>query len=207
MENCKHGYPLDGDGSPGDRCHECIYEEGFRDGQQKNRIDTQVREFHRVMGVQDLAGLGVPDEPTVRLRLRLVLEEAFELVEATLARAVDFARLRDLEERVSHLVDHASFSVSIVGVADALADIDYVVAGTRLAFGIDGDAVADEVHRANMAKAPGGIVKRNDFGKVVKPDGWTPPDVAGVLQKQRERETAEREERDQEDGIIPPWEA
>ena len=31
-ERCKHDYPIDGDGSPGDRCHECIYDEGFAAG-------------------------------------------------------------------------------------------------------------------------------------------------------------------------------
>lgn len=27
-DECRHGYPIDGDGSPGDRCHQCIYDEG-----------------------------------------------------------------------------------------------------------------------------------------------------------------------------------
>ncbi len=36
----------------------------------------------------------------------------------------------------------------------------------------------DEVHRSNMAKVGGPI--RGD-GKRLKPEGWTPPDVAGVL--------------------------
>ena len=56
----------------------------------------------------------------------------------------------------------------------ALAGLDYVVEGARLEFGINGLPIADEVHRANMAKAGG--PKRAD-GKHMKPEGWTPHEV------------------------------
>lgn len=47
-------------------------------------------------------------------------------------------------------------------------------------------ALWDEVQRSNEAKAieqPDGsfkVVRRAD-GKILKPPGWTPPDIAGVL--------------------------
>jgi predicted HAD superfamily Cof-like phosphohydrolase len=62
-----------------------------------------------------------------------------------------------------------------------MADLDYVVEGTRLEFGIDGEPIAAEVHRANMAKTEGPVAPD---GKRLKPPGWTPPDIAGVLRKQ-----------------------
>ena len=37
--------------------------------------------------------------------------------------------------------------------------------------------VWNEVQRANMAKVGLGGVKKREDGKVLKPDGWTPPDV------------------------------
>lgn len=40
------------------------------------------------------------------------------------------------------------------------------------------DAVWDEIHRSNMAKVDGPV---RDDGKILKPEGWVPPDVAGVL--------------------------
>lgn len=44
--------------------------------------------------------------------------------------------------------------------------------------------VMDRICEANLAKRwPDGEVKRNEFGKVVKPDGWKPPtydDIVGV---------------------------
>lgn len=44
------------------------------------------------------------------------------------------------------------------------------------------DEVIEEVHRSNMAKlwSDGKPHYRAD-GKVAKPEGWTPPDIAGVL--------------------------
>jgi predicted HAD superfamily Cof-like phosphohydrolase len=66
-------------------------------------------------------------------------------------------------------------------VADALADLDYVIEGTRLEFGIDGGPIADAVHAANMRKV-GGPTRAD--GKILKPDEWEPPDIAGELKKQ-----------------------
>jgi hypothetical protein len=61
---------------------------------------------------------------------------------------------------------------------DALCDIIYVTMGAACAMGIDLDPFFDEVHRSNMAKVGGPV---RDDGKRLKPAGWTPPDIAGVL--------------------------
>lgn len=64
-----------------------------------------------------------------------------------------------------------------VEIADALADIVYVVYGTALSYGIDLDAVLAEVHASNMTKdAP-----PEPGGKAVKGPGYRPPDIAGTL--------------------------
>ena len=79
--------------------------------------------------------------------------------------------------------------VDMVEFADALTDLDYVIEGTRLTFGIDGRCMLAEVQRANMAKtnealASADASKRAGVVKAQKPPGWTPPDVAGVLKEQ-----------------------
>jgi predicted HAD superfamily Cof-like phosphohydrolase len=43
------------------------------------------------------------------------------------------------------------------------------------------DEVFKEVHRSNMAKLVDGKVIRREDGKILKPAGWTPPDIKGVL--------------------------
>lgn len=93
------------------------------------------------------------------------------------------ARLRiDLiQEEVSEFVA-ASQQGDLIGIADALADIVYVVYGTALTYGIDLDTVLAEVHRSNMSKlgSDGQPVLRED-GKVLKSDRYFPPDIASAL--------------------------
>jgi predicted HAD superfamily Cof-like phosphohydrolase len=71
----------------------------------------------------------------------------------------------------------------LVGIADALADLIYVLVGMALEYGIPLDKVWDAVQQTNIAKidpATGKVRKRED-GKILKPDGWQPPDIAGIL--------------------------
>jgi predicted HAD superfamily Cof-like phosphohydrolase len=95
----------------------------------------------------------------------------------------DQALLRQalIEEEVGELAD-AVRAGDVVGVADALADIVYVAYGTAHVYGIDLDAVLDEVHASNMTKlgADGRPVRRAD-GKVLKGPHYRPPDIAAVL--------------------------
>ena len=127
-----------------------------------SRAGGQVGDFHRAYG------LPVRDFPTaavgadqVELRQALIEEEIAELAAA--ARAAD-----------------------LVGVADALADIVYVAYGTAHVYGIDLDAVLDEVHASNMTKlgADGRPIRRSD-GKVLKGPSYRPPDISAVLSRPR----------------------
>ncbi len=123
-----------------------------------SRARRQVGDFHRAYGLPvreaPTAAVG-PDQVT--LRQALIEEEVRELAEA--AQAGD-----------------------LVGVADALADIVYVAYGTAHVYGIDLDAVLDEVHSSNMTKlgADGRPIRRAD-GKVLKGPDYRPPDIAAVL--------------------------
>jgi dCMP deaminase len=86
----------------------------------------------------------------------------------------------------------------IVKFADGLADLLYVAYGTAHLAGIDIDAIFAEVHRANMRKeravaADDERSTRKHVLDVVKPVGWTPPDIAGVLAKMIEMQYADPE--------------
>jgi dCMP deaminase len=72
------------------------------------------------------------------------------------------------------------------GAADALVDLVYVALGTAAMMGIPFDECWREVQAANMRKvrangAEDERSKRKHLLDVVKPEGWKPPDVAGVL--------------------------
>ena len=67
---------------------------------------------------------------------------------------------------------------------DALIDILVVTVGAIHSLGADGEGAWNEVMRTNFAKidpATGRVNKRED-GKVLKPEGWTPPELEQYIQ-------------------------
>lgn len=151
--------------------------EEIAEGRRITRLSRQVHAFHELLGQAELSSPGIPPDDQVRLRVVLVLEEAFEFALACCPSIV-FCELRDQAAREAKV---ACVNVDLVEVADAMADVDYVVEGSRLVFGINGLPVADEVHRTNMLKMGG---EKSPEGKFLKPKGWHPPDIFGVLREQ-----------------------
>lgn len=89
-----------------------------------------------------------------------------------------------INQEVCELFD-AMASHNIVEIADALADIIYVVKGTANTYGIDLGRVFNIVQKSNMMKVgPDGHVTKNPLGKVQKPEGWKPPDIRAELKRQ-----------------------
>lgn len=121
---------------------------------------AMVRAWHEKYGqpVRTVPDSLAPDEDEVTLRQRLHDEELFELHEA-----MDAADL--------------------IGVADGLADLLYVLYGTALHYGIPLDAVFAEVHRSNMTKVYDPSRAKYAGKVIVKGDDYSPPDIEGVLSR------------------------
>lgn len=120
-------------------------------------IQTMIREMCSAFGQDVHNELHKPDNVVRGLRLRLLSEEFREYIEA---------------EKSTNPVD----------IADALGDMLVVIYGTAAAYGIDLDKIVGEIHRSNMTKVqPDGTVIRDEFGKVCKPDGYRPPQLAPIL--------------------------
>ena len=68
---------------------------------------------------------------------------------------------------------------------DALLDIMVVTAGAIHSMGADGEGGWKEVMSTNFAKIDKqtGKVRKRDDGKVLKPLGWTPPDLKPFVKK------------------------
>lgn len=91
---------------------------------------SQVAKFHQTFRHPIVEKPGIPDQKRCDLRVSLIAEELDELREA----------IKDKD---------------LVEVADALCDIQYVLSGAILEFGL-GDkfkSLFDEVQRSNMSKA------------------------------------------------------
>lgn len=115
-----------------------------------------VKDFHVAFGQRVGETPELPDEAERLLRMKLLIEE--------------------FEEYLAAEGDN-----DMVEIADALADLIYIACGTAVSYGIPLDELYNEVHRSNMAKLVDGKVLKNNLGKVVKPEGWTPPDIEGIL--------------------------
>lgn len=76
---------------------------------------------------------------------------------------------------------------NLADAADALVDLVYVAMGTAHMMHLPWHELWAEVQRANMAKAraaqDGSDSKRGSAFDVVKPEGWRPPDIEGVLKR------------------------
>ena len=72
-----------------------------------------------------------------------------------------------------------------VEILDALEDIMVVTAGAMHSMGADGEGGWKEVMRTNFAKIDKetGKVRKREDGKVLKPLGWTPPDLKEFVKK------------------------
>lgn len=145
---------------------------------RSHSIRAHVAQFHHAMDLPVCGDPQVPPDDRVRLRLRVITEEVFELLRAALSNTQQIDLIYGM---IRAFIDHAPLQVNLVEFVDALCDLDYFVEGTRLEFGVDGTPVLAEIHASNLSKT--GSVRRAD-GKVLKGPNYRPPDVLGCLIRQ-----------------------
>lgn len=97
---------------------------------------------------------------------------------------LDF-RQKFLQEELDEFVEASTISDD-AKMFDALLDLVYVAMGTAHLLNYPWQAGWDEVQQANMAKVraarDGSDSKRGSSWDIVKPDGWTAPDLENLLQ-------------------------
>lgn len=102
-------------------------------------------------------GQTVDDINQARLYMKLVIEEYTELCNAFEA-------------------------LDLVEIADACADLKWVIEGLEHSLRIPQQAVWNEVNRSNRSKFVNGqLIKDPMTGKVLKPDTYSPPDLKTIL--------------------------
>ncbi len=125
----------------------------------------QVQEFHETYGLPVRSDIDLSCEQTKQLRINLLQEELDELKEAL---AND-----DPQETL-----------------DALIDLQYVLDGAFLSFGLQAvkELAFDEVHRSNMSKlgADGKPIRREGDGKVMKGPNYFAPDLSKFIKKNKD---------------------
>lgn len=147
---------------------------------------NMVRIFHSVFGHPVAERLTPGDKKLRELRVKLIAEELTELCDA-LGVYLEISRVKsddDTAFRHSVRVEAVGENdqVDLVEAADALGDLDYVVQGSNLVFGIPAEQVMAEIQRSNLSKLgeDGQPIYRED-GKILKGPNYTPPNIRQVL--------------------------
>jgi predicted HAD superfamily Cof-like phosphohydrolase len=124
---------------------------------QVNSQQRMVKEFHHMFGEFVRSSPGPVDEATRDLRIRLIREEMGEF-------------------------EKAANDENLIKIADALADLLYVIYGTGVSYGIDLEPIFREVHESNMTKGDPNVL-RSTNGKILKAKNWRPPDLQPILEE------------------------
>lgn len=147
---------------------------------------VQVLEFHQFFGHPISTDPVIPSFEFRKLRINLILEELGEFIAASGFMCTTVYQIFDALER--YLKNIYEWQIAdapkpdIVEAADALGDIDYVVAGANIVWGLPAEAIAREIHRSNMSKlgANGKPVFRED-GKILKGPNYFKPRIRAIL--------------------------
>ena len=89
-----------------------------------------------------------------------------------------------MEEEFKEFID-AHWNSDDIEMLDGCMDLIWVTLGFCHMKGYDVQKAWDEVLRSNMAKVDpttGKVIRRED-GKILKPEGWTPPHLWEVLHR------------------------
>lgn len=125
----------------------------------------QVEEFHETYGLPVESEQTTGSDQTKELRINLLQEELDELKEAL-----------DNDDLVETL--------------DALIDLQYVLDGAFLSFGMQNvkEAAFNEVHRSNMSKLgrDGKPIRREGDGKVMKGPNYFKPNMMQFIKSKKE---------------------
>ena len=116
------------------------------------KVFTDVNVFLTAVG-QRTPATQVPEDGQAKLYKKLIVEEFSEFVTADIE--------NDDVERI-----------------DACFDMIWVIVGYMKSRGWDCNGIWDEGAQSNLSKIDPntGLVRRREDGKILKPEGWQPPD-------------------------------
>jgi predicted HAD superfamily Cof-like phosphohydrolase len=155
-----------------------------KSGIEMNQFFADVQKFMTIAGQLDSDGFNARQ---TALYIGLQLEEMAEKLEACgfdpASPAVNFLYSTSSSFKKG-LFDYMVMHADREAMLDADIDLAWVTIGSALSQGADVVAAAEEVSRANLAKFPNGVAVRDENGKVIKPEGWTGPNLSAFIQSE-----------------------
>jgi len=151
-------------------------------------MQDQINEF-----TSQSTGLVLPDRPRpmtkeeVKFIIRMLTDEIYELG-VTVMEGSEVVKwvTESVSQNLSRNVEIPTDLVETAAdQADALSDVVYYSYNAAGKTGINLDLVLSVVHQANMNKRDPvtGMFYRNKSGKVIKPAGWSAPDIRGLFRQ------------------------
>jgi predicted HAD superfamily Cof-like phosphohydrolase len=136
--------------------------------------------FHRKFCIPVAEAPAFPPNDILRMRLNFLLEELVET-----GRAAGFTLMEGFAGGPPKFFQ-TEVPSDLPGFFDGLIDLVYVAMGTADMAGLPWQAGWDAVQAANMKKqraVSASVSKRGHQVDVVKPEGWTPPDIEEVVSR------------------------
>jgi predicted HAD superfamily Cof-like phosphohydrolase len=123
--------------------------------------ENLIKEFHRAM--DQPISVVMNDLKLFEMRWNLIKEEFQELDSEFASSWVDIIRGRSPE--------------NMKEIFKELADLQYVISGFAITYGIDLDGLVKEIHTSNMSKLEDGKPVKREDGKVLKGKNYKPPQL------------------------------
>ena len=136
------------------------------DDMDKDTLLKDIDSFHKKYKFEKNEKVGIPDDnELVNFRTSFLMEELAEYTQAITKK------------------DSAA-------ALDALVDIVYIALGTAWLFNLPFERAWEQVQKANMSKirTKSKSKKRGTSFDVVKPKGWTAPDIEQIIEEEREKQ-------------------
>lgn len=149
----------------------------------KSSTQKSIEFFMRAAGQTVEDGPTIPSPEDRLMRAKLLWEETLETITALGVQVLDFTghtltkETQDIRFNVLH-EEHVDFEEII----DGCIDLRVIATGTLSTLGVPDMPFQLEVDQSNLRKIgdDGQCIKRDD-GKLLKPEGWKPPNIRGVL--------------------------
>lgn len=152
--------------------------------------------FHEKFGLtQNNALVGIASTPPDQAANGILFDKwQTENRDKMLLEEWELRKTRLIDEAMEYQEAHESGDDE--GALDALVDIVYIALGTAYRRGWDFQTAFERVHEANMAKERGepGNSKYGSGFDIIKPEGWTAPDLSDLVGQPKQEEVEAEEE-------------
>lgn len=162
-------------------------------GYKKNKTDI-INNANMVAYFTKKTGCEIPDIPTlldkneVVFITHMIIDELLEFLSTVFTSQEAKLEIMNITlgakilEKMSTIYE----TELIAEQADAAVDIWYYLLNAFSKKGVNLSTIFSLVHDANMNKMVNGEFIRRDDGKIMKPEGWEPPNIIGEIERQIE---------------------